>query len=60
MSYLDKAEITREYYREQGVLRERERIRKLLTEKLGDGDKTWSPVYVISLLEEKPASGANS
>lgn len=56
MSYSNHAEITREYYRMQGVQRERERIQKLLTEKLGNGDKTWSPVYVISLLIDNPES----
>jgi hypothetical protein len=53
MSYTDKGEITREYYRKQGEQRERERIAKLLRERLGNGDKTWSPVYVISLIEGK-------
>ena len=32
MSYTDKAEITREYYRKQGERRERERIMKLLSD----------------------------
>ena len=53
MSYTDKAEITREYYRKQGELRERERIAELLKAKLGNGDKHWSPVYVIKLIEEQ-------
>jgi hypothetical protein len=53
MGYEDKAETTREFYRKQGEERERERIAKLLTERLGNGDKTWSPVYVISLIEGK-------
>ena len=52
-SYSDKGEVTREYYRKQGEQRERERIAKLLWEHLGNGDKTWSPVYVISLIEGK-------
>lgn len=53
MSYTDKGEITREYYRKQGEQRERERIAQLLRERLGNGDKTWSPVFVISLIEGK-------
>ena len=53
MSYNDKAEQTREYYRKQGEQRERERIANLLKDKLGDGDKTWSPVYVVRLIEEQ-------
>ena len=53
MSYNDKAETTREYYRKQGEQRERERIANLLKDKLGDGDKTWSPVYVVRLIEEQ-------
>lgn len=32
MSYTDKAEVTREYYRKQGEKRERERILRLLAE----------------------------
>jgi len=60
MSYKNHAETTREYYRQQGVKRERERIQQLLTEKLGNGDKTWSPVYVISLLKDNPESVTSS
>jgi hypothetical protein len=51
MTYQDKGEITREYYRKQGEKRERERIAQLLRERLGNGDKTWSPVFVINLVE---------
>ena len=32
MSYIDKAEVTREHYRKQGEKRERERILKILAE----------------------------
>ena len=32
MSYTDKAEMTREYYRKQGEVRERERIIKVLSD----------------------------
>lgn len=53
MSYTDKGEITREYYRKQGEQRERERIAQLLRERLGNGDKTWSPVFVLNLIEGK-------
>lgn len=52
MSYTDKAELTREYYRKQGELRERERIANLLKERLGNGDKTWSPLFIIGLIEQ--------
>ena len=38
MGYQDHAEATREFYRKQGEERERERIAKLLTERLGTGD----------------------
>jgi len=51
--YKDKAELTREFYRKQGEERERQRIAQLLKERLGNGDKTWSPVYVLSLIENK-------
>lgn len=51
MSYKDHAELTREFYRKQGEQRERERIAQLLKERLGNGDKSWSPVYVIKLIE---------
>jgi hypothetical protein len=51
--YKNHAELTREFYRKQGEERERERIAQLLLERLGQGDKTWSPVYVISLIEGK-------
>lgn len=32
MSYTDKAEVTREFYRKQGERRERERILKIISE----------------------------
>lgn len=32
MSYTDKAEMTREYYRKQGEVRERERVIKILSD----------------------------
>jgi hypothetical protein len=51
--YKNHAELTREFYRKQGEQRERERIAQLLLERLGNGDKTWSPVYVISLINDK-------
>jgi len=49
--YKNHAEATREFYRKQGEERERERIAQLLKERLGEGDKTWSPIYVLSLIE---------
>jgi hypothetical protein len=52
-SYKANGEAVREYYRRQGEQRERERIAKLLQQHLGNGDKHWSPVYVISLIENK-------
>jgi hypothetical protein len=52
-SYKANGEAVREYYRRQGEQRERERIARLLKEHLGNGDKQWSPVYVISLIENK-------
>lgn len=51
--YKNHAEATREFYRKQGEQRERERIAQLLKERLGNGDKHWSPVYVLSLIEGK-------
>jgi hypothetical protein len=45
-------EHVREFYRKQGEQRERERIERLLTDKLGTGDKSWSPVYVMSLIND--------
>lgn len=52
MSYDDKAEITREYYRRQGEQRERERIIALL-ESLENyrKDASWSPTYIKNLIE---------
>jgi hypothetical protein len=52
-SYKANGEAVREYYRRQGEQRERERIAKLLKEHLGNGDKHWSPVFVIKLIEGK-------
>jgi hypothetical protein len=51
ISYKANGEAVREYYRKQGEQRERERIAKLLKQHLGNGDKTWSPVYVIKIIE---------
>lgn len=54
MSYSDKAEITREYYRNQGAVRERQRILEEM-KKLVDyrGEALWSPKYIISIIEGK-------
>ena len=49
--YQDKAEVTRELYRKQGEQRERERIANLIREKLGEGDKAWSPTFILKLIE---------
>lgn len=51
MTYTDKAEITREFYRKQGELRERERVLALLQmlENHQSGS-AWSPKYIISLV----------
>lgn len=53
MDYAKIGEAVRENYRRQGELRERERIIKLLQQQLGKGDKSWSPVYVMQLIEGK-------
>ncbi len=47
-----QGESVREFYRRQGEQRERERIERLLTEKLGNGDKCWSPKYVLRLISD--------
>ena len=52
-SYKANGEAVREYYRRQGEQRERERIAQLLKQHLGNGDKHWSPVFVIKLIEGK-------
>jgi hypothetical protein len=43
-----QGEQVREFYRKQGEQRERERIQRILEEKLGD--KSWSPKYVLQLI----------
>lgn len=53
MSYQDKAETTREYYRKQGEQREKERIKKLLEELLKEKPAaSWSPNYLMSLIND--------
>lgn len=48
MSYKDKGEITREYYRRQGEQRERERIIKLITKAIDDNGKdSWLDVLEL-------------
>ena len=47
-----QGEQVREFYRKQGEQRERERIQRILEEKLGKGDKSWSPVYVMRLISD--------
>lgn len=56
MSYTDKAEVTREYYRKQGENRERERILKILAELNNAFGQTGYLAYVpdfIVALEQK-------
>jgi len=52
MTYIDKAEATREFYRKQGEDRERLRILTLL-EMLENhqAGSAWSPKYIISLVK---------
>jgi hypothetical protein len=45
-----QGEQVREFYRKQGEQRERERIQRILKEKLGD--KSWSPKYVLRLISD--------
>ena len=59
MGYQDHAELTREFYRKQGEERERERIAKLLQEQLGNGDKHWSPVFVLNLIRGSECQSTN-
>lgn len=51
MSYTDKGEITREYYRRQGEKRMLETVITELEElEASKKDANWSPRYIISLL----------
>lgn len=53
MTYTDKAEVTREFYRAQGVERERKRILQLLDDLEGyHKGSSWSPAYIRSLIEK--------
>jgi hypothetical protein len=47
-----QGEQVREFYRRQGEQRERERIQRILEQKLGKGDKAWSPNYVMRLISD--------
>lgn len=53
MSYEDKAEITREFYRRQGENRFKEQLLKELA-KLEDhhNGSLWSPKYIMKLIEQ--------
>lgn len=54
MSYTDKAEITREYYRKQGE--ERERLRILTLMEMLENQKpgaAWSPTYIKKLVNRE-------
>jgi hypothetical protein len=48
-----QGESVREFYRKQGEQRERERIQRILEQKLGD--KSWSPRYVLQLISNQNA-----
>ena len=53
MTYQDKAEITREYYREQGEARLFEDIiKKLEALYLSKETANWSPKYIIKIVGE--------
>lgn len=54
MTYTDKAEATREYYRLQGEQRERERILALMEmlENKTPG-ASWSPTYIKKLVNRE-------
>lgn len=54
MSYSDKAEITRDYYRKQGALQEQQRILEEMKRLLDyRTEALWSPKYIISIIEGK-------
>jgi hypothetical protein len=53
MSYQDKAEVTREFYRKQGEQRERERViaylKRLMEHQPG---VSWSPKTLLTIIEQ--------
>lgn len=54
MSYTDKGETTREYYRKQGENRERQRILALM--EMLENQKpgaAWSPTYIMKLVNRE-------
>jgi hypothetical protein len=51
MTYKDKGEITREYYRRQGEQRERERIIKLLEDYAFDNGFAGGILYAVELIK---------
>ena len=54
MSYTDKAEITREFYRRQGEKRERERILEIIAEVAEVHKETPRELLEILIEERKP------
>lgn len=52
MSYTDKAEVTREFYRRQGEKRERERILEIIAEVAAVHKET--PKELLEVLIEQP------
>lgn len=54
MSYTDKAEVTREFYRRQGEKRERERILEIIAEVAAVHKETPRELLEILIEERKP------
>ena len=54
MSYVDKAEVTREFYRRQGEKRERERILEIIAEVAEVHKETPRELLEILIEERKP------
>lgn len=54
MSYTDKAEVTREFYRRQGEKRERERILEIIAEVAEVHKETPRELLEILIEERKP------
>jgi hypothetical protein len=54
MTYSDKGEITREFYRKQGEERERTRILSLMQMlENKTPNASWSPTYIIALVNRE-------
>lgn len=54
MSYTDKAEVTREFYRKQGEQRERERILEIIAEVASVHAETPKELLEILIEKRKP------